>query len=166
MGARAPVTMDAPAPLTTVEKAASLVEVDLFRDVPSELLSELAARMEEEWHQPGDVLLEPDSEADDVRLWVLLSGRVAVELGGQTLPALTRGDAFGLLASLGLPQQQTYTALEPCRTLSVAPEEYLDAIADSAAFAIANLRALGRRLQERERFRMADADQPDDGGIR
>ncbi len=156
--------MDAPAPLTTVEKAASLVEVDLFKDVPSELLSELAARMEEEWHQPGDVLLEPDSE--DVRLWVLVSGSVAVDLGGQTLPALTRGDAFGLLASLGLPQQSTYTAVEACRTLSVAPEEYLDAIADSAAFAIANLRALGRRLQKRERVRMAGADPPDDDGTR
>lgn len=164
MGARAPVTMDAPAQLTTVEKAAFLVEVDLFREVPSELLSELAARMDEEWHQPGDVLLEPDSE--DVRLWVLLSGSVAVEHGGQTLPALTRGDALGLLASLGLPQQETYTAVEACRTLSIAPDEYLDAIADSTAFAIANLRALGRRLQARARVITPEADPPAGDGTR
>lgn len=164
MGARAPVIMDTTAPLTTVEKAAFLIEVDLFRDVPSELLSELAGRMEEEWHQPGDVLLEPDSE--DVRLWVLLSGSVTAAHGDATLPALARGDAFGLLASLGLPQHETYTAADACRTLSVAPDEYLDAIADSTAFAIANLRALGRTLQSRERVRTPAADPPAGDGTR
>ena len=68
----------------------------------------------------------------------------------ERLPSLERGAAIGLLASLGLPQLETYTAEQPCRTLSVTPDEYLDAIADSTAFAIANLRALGRGLQARE----------------
>ena len=35
--------MDPQTPLTTVEKAAFLTEVDLFRDVPSDTLAELAA---------------------------------------------------------------------------------------------------------------------------
>jgi CRP-like cAMP-binding protein len=148
VGARAPVTMNDQTPLTTVEKAALLIEVDLFREVPSDSLAELAARMEEGWHAVGDVLLEPDSP--DVRLWVLLSGRIRVDRGDERLPSLERGAALGLLASLGLPQLETYTAEQPCRTLSVTPDEYLDAIADSTAFAIANLRALGRRLQARE----------------
>ena len=148
MGARAPVTMNEQTPLTTVEKAALLIEVDLFREVPSDSLAELAARMEEAWHAAGDVLLEPESP--DVRLWVLLSGRIRVDRGDERLPSLERGAAIGLLASLGLPQLETYTAEQPCRTLSVTPDEYLDAIADSTAFAIANLRALGRGLQARE----------------
>jgi CRP-like cAMP-binding protein len=148
VGARAPVTMNDQTPLTTVEKAALLIEVDLFREVPSDSLAELAARMEEGWHAVDDVLLEPDSP--DVRLWVLLSGRIRVDRGDERLPSLERGAALGLLASLGLPQLETYTAEQPCRTLSVTPDEYLDAIADSTAFAIANLRALGRRLQARE----------------
>ena len=148
MGARAPVTMNDQTPLTTVEKAALLIEVDLFHEVPSDSLAELAARMEEGWHAAGDVLLEPESP--DVRLWVLLSGRIRVDRGDERLPSLERGAALGLLASLGLPQLETYTAEQPCRTLSVTPDEYLDAIADSTAFAIANLRALGRRLQARD----------------
>ena len=148
MGARAPVSMNEQTPLTTVEKAALLIEVDLFREVPSDSLAELAARMEEAWHAAGDVLLEPESP--DVRLWVLLSGRIRVDRVDERLPSLERGAAIGLLASLGLPQLETYTAEQPCRTLSVTPDEYLDAIADSTAFAIANLRALGRGLQARE----------------
>ena len=140
--------MDAQTPLTTVEKAAFLTEVDLFREVPSDTLAELAARMEDGSHEPGEVLLEPDTP--DVRLWVVLSGRIRVARGEEALRDLGRGDAFGLLASLGLPQLETLTVAEPCRTLSVAPDEYLDAIADSTAFAIANLRALGRRVRARE----------------
>lgn len=141
--------MDAPHPLTTVEKAAFLIEVDLFRDVPSEALAELAGRMDEGTHAPGDVLLEPDTP--DVRLWVVLAGRMRQAQAGQPPSELGRADAFGLLASLGLPQEATVTALEQCRTLSIAPDEYLDVLADSAAFALANLRALGHRLRECER---------------
>ena len=153
--------MDAQTPLTTVEKATFLTEVDLFRDVPSDTLAELAARMEDGWHEPGDVLLEPDMP--DVRLWVVLSGRVRVAAGDEPRPDLGRGDAFGLLATLGLPQLETITVMEPCRTLSVAPDEYLDAIADSTAFAIANLRALGRRVRAREQ-RVTPAPPPPPAG--
>ena len=153
--------MDAQTPLTTVEKAAFLTEVDLFRDVPSDTLAELAARMEDGWHEPGDVLLEPDMP--DVRLWVVLSGRMRVTYRDEPRPDLGRGDAFGLLASLGLPQLETITVAEPCRTLSVAPDEYLDAIADSTAFAIANLRALGRRVRACEQ-RLTTPAPPPPGG--
>ena len=140
--------MDAPVLLTTVEKAAFLIEVDLFRDVPSEALAELAARMDEGTHAAGDVLLEPESA--DVRLWVVLEGRLRQTRVDQPPDELGRADAFGLLALLGLPQEATVTALEACRTLSIAPDEYLDVLADSAAFALANLRGLGRRLRECE----------------
>ena len=153
--------MEEQTPLTTVEKAALLIEVDLFREVPSDSLAELAARMEEGWHAPGDVLLEPDSP--DVRLWVLLAGRIRVTRGDEQLPSLERGAALGLLASLGLPQLETYTAEQPCRTLSVTPDEYLDAIADSTAFAIANLRALGRGLQARDAAPTRPAADPTGG---
>lgn len=139
------VTMDTPTPLTTVEKAALLIEVDLFQEVPSDALAELATRMEETSHAPGEVLLEPD--AADARLCVIVEGRVRVQRGDDAVADLSRGAAFGLLAALGLAHQDTVTAAEPCRLLSVAPEEYVDALADSSAFALANLRALGRRLQ-------------------
>ena len=156
--------MDPQTPLTTVEKAAFLTEVDLFRDVPSDSLAELAASMEEGSHEPGDVLLEPDMP--DVRLWVVLSGRLRVTCRDEPRPDFGRGDAFGLLATLGLQQLETVTVAEPCRTLSVAPDEYLDAIADSTAFAIANLRALGRRVRACEQRITMQVAQPPDVGTR
>ena len=131
------MTTDAPVPLTTVEKAALLLQVDLFHDVPSDALAELAARMEDATHAAGDVLLEPG--APDVRLWVVISGRVRVTRDTTVIADHGPGAAFGLLALLGVIDDEAVTALEPCRTLSVMPEDYLDALADSPAFALANL---------------------------
>lgn len=145
--------------MTTVEKAALLLEVDLFHDVPSDALAELAARMEEGTHEAGEVLLEPG--APDVRLWVLVSGRVRVSRDAEADVERGAGEAVGLLALLGVDDDEAVTAVEPCRTLSVTPEEYLDAIADSPAFALASLRALGRRLRAcegRDRRPVASAD--------
>jgi CRP-like cAMP-binding protein len=136
--------MDAASQMTTVEKAALLIEVDLFQEVPSDALAELAALMEDTAHEAGEILLEPG--APDARLSVIVDGRVQVRRGDDVVGDLTRGSAFGLLAALGLEHGETVTAETPCRVLSIAPDEYLDALADSTAFAIANLRALGRRL--------------------
>lgn len=134
--------------MTTVEKAAFLVEVDLFRDVPSDALAELASRVEEVAHVEGEVLV--DGEATEARLLVVLDGTIRVLREGQTVRDLGRGDAVGLLAVLGVPQEETVVAAGPCRTLAIPPEEYLDALADHPAFALSNLRALARRLQRAE----------------
>ena len=136
--------MDAQTPLTTVEKAALLTEVDLFREAPSDGLAELAARMEESWHAPGDVLLEPG--AADARLCVIIAGACRVTRGDDVIGEIGRGEAFGVLAALGLEHDETVTATAACRSLSIAPDDYLDVLADSPAFALSNLRALGRRL--------------------
>jgi len=134
--------------MTTVEKAAFLVEVDVFRDVPSDALAELATRVEEGTHDDGEVLI--DSDAAEARLLVVLEGAVRVSRAGQTVADLGRGDAVGLLAVLGVPQEERVVALGACRTLAIPPEDYLDALADHPAFALSNLRALGRRLQRAE----------------
>jgi CRP-like cAMP-binding protein len=135
--------------LTTVEKAALLIEVDLFQEVPSDVLAELAAQMEETAHEAGDVLNEPD--APDPRLYVVVDGDVRLARGSAVLGEQGRGSAFGLLAVLGVGSGETGTTLKPSRLLSIAPEDYLDALTGSTALAIANLRALGRRLQEVDR---------------
>lgn len=149
-------------PLTTVEKASLLIEVDLFQEVPSDVLAELAAQMEETTHETGDVLNEPDGA--DPRLYVVVDGDVRLARGEAVLGQRGRGTAFGLLAVLGVGLGETGTTVTPSRLLSIAPEDYLDALTGSTALAIANLRALGRRVQELDRqinvpaARFADVD--------
>ena len=136
------------APLTTVEKAAFLIGVDLFREVPSDALADLATRVEATSHEPGEVVLEPD--AADARLLVVIEGRLQVMRDGTHVCDLGSGDAVGLLAILGLPHRDTVVATQRCRCLAIAPDDYMDALADNPAFALSNLRALGRRLQQAE----------------
>lgn len=149
--------------MTTVEKAAFLVEVDLFRDVPSEALAELASRVEEVAHAEGEVLV--DGEATEARLLVLLDGTARVMREGHAVRDLGRHDAVGLLAVLGVAQDDTVVAVGPCRTLVIPPEEYLDALADHPAFALSNLRALGRRLQRAEAALSARPSQVPAAGV-
>jgi CRP-like cAMP-binding protein len=135
-------------PLTTVEKAALLIEVDLFQEVPSDALAELATLMDESSHEPGDVLHDP--EAPDARLSVVVDGQVRLHRGGTVTGEIGRGGAFGLMAVLGLGDGETATAVQACRVLSIASDDYVEALADSTALAVANLRALARRLHEQE----------------
>ena len=134
-------------PLTTVEKAALLIEVDLFQEVPSDALAELATLMDESSHEPGDVLHDP--QAPDARLSVVVDGRVRLARAGAVVGEIGRGGAFGLLAALGVGDGETATAVRACRILSIASEDYVEALADSTALAVANLRALARRLHDR-----------------
>jgi CRP-like cAMP-binding protein len=134
--------------LTTVEKAALLIEVDLFQEVPSDALAELATLMDESSHESGDVLHDPQSP--DARLSVVVDGQVRLQRAGTVIGEIGRGGAFGLLAALGVGDGETATAIQACRILSIASEDYVEALADSTALAVANLRALARRLYERE----------------
>jgi len=137
--------MDDREPLTTVEKAAILIDVDIFHEVPSDALAELAARMDDAWHAPDDVLVEPGGV--EARLSVVVSGVLKVVRGTRTVCEVRAGQTFGLLASIGLPHDDQVIAVSECRVLSVSSDDYLDALADSIAFALSSLRALGRRLQ-------------------
>lgn len=147
--------------LTTVEKATCLVEVDLFRDVPSEALAELAARVEEVTHADGELLL--DGDVVEARLLVLIEGTARVTRDGQCVRDLGPGAAIGLLAVLGVPHDEMVTAIGSCRSLVIPPDEYLDALADHPAFALSNLRALARRLQAVEAT--LSARRPATGGV-
>ena len=135
-------------PLTTVEKAALLIDVDLFQEVPSDALAELATLMDESSHEPGDVLHDP--QAPDARLSVVVDGRVRLARAGAVVGEIGRGGAFGLLAALGVGDGETATAVQACRNLAIASEDYVEALADSTALAVANLRALARRLHDRD----------------
>jgi CRP-like cAMP-binding protein len=135
-------------PLTTVEKAALLIEVDLFQEVPSDALAELATLMDESSHEPGDVLHDP--QAPDARLSVVVDGQVRLQRPDAVAQDIGRGGAFGLLAALGVSDGETATAVKACRILSIASDDYVEALADSTALALANLRALARRLHERD----------------
>jgi CRP-like cAMP-binding protein len=136
--------------------------VDLFQEVPSDALAELATLMDESSHESGDVLHDPQSP--DARLSVVVDGQVRLQRAGTVIAEIGRGGAFGLLAALGVGDGETATAVQACRILSIASEDYVEALADSTALAVANLRALARRLREHEQSVSGPAAGRADGG--
>ncbi len=79
--------------LTTVEKVLHLRACSLFRDVQSDLLSEVAAFTDES-HVPGGSTLYAAGDPADT-LYLVVEGRVDVVHDGVPIARLGAGEAFG-----------------------------------------------------------------------
>lgn len=90
-----------------------LSRIDMFRQLPAELLEELAGEFRSAKAEPGEVLVRQGDPGD--QLFVVDEGSldVTAELNGRTVPLgrLTRGDVFGEFALIsGKPRTATVTA--------------------------------------------------------
>jgi CRP-like cAMP-binding protein len=95
-----------------------LARVGLFSELPGEVLSKLAARMQREEVAAGTVLINEGEPGD--RFFVLLSGLAGVSqssLGYRNV--LRAGQYFGEVAlTMNVPRTATVTAMTPCTVAS------------------------------------------------
>jgi len=91
-----------------------LARVGLFAELPGEILSKLAQRMERKEVASGTVVVREGEPGD--RFFVLLSGLAAVsqdQRGGRGV--LRAGEFFGEVAlTMNVPRTATVTAMTPC----------------------------------------------------
>ena len=91
-----------------------LARVGLFAELPGELLTKLAERMQREEVGAGTVMINEGEPGD--RFFVLLSGVAGVSqsaLGYRNV--LRAGDYFGEVAlTMNVPRTATVTAMTPC----------------------------------------------------
>jgi hypothetical protein len=84
--------------LSTLEKVIFLKSVNLFKDTPDEILTQLATLLEEVEFPAGITIFEKDSPGDC--MYIIVTGQVAVQDGGHLLNDLSQGDVFGEMALL------------------------------------------------------------------
>lgn len=91
-----------------------LARIGLFAELPGEVLSKLATRMQREEVASGSVLINEGVPGD--RFFVLLSGIAGVSqssLGHRSV--LRAGEFFGEVAlTMNVPRTATITAMTPC----------------------------------------------------
>ena len=103
-----------------------LTSVDLFRDVPAEYLTDLAAAASERALWRGDVLFAEGVEPD--ALYIVISGRIAIANksidGRESVVALMEdGDLFGEMGLFdGLGRSAEARALEPSKVAEIPYE--------------------------------------------
>ncbi len=128
--------------------------IPLFAALPVPTVERLAARLEPRGAEPGEVIIRQGDR--DCDLYVIRSGRVAVELNGRPVATLEAGDVFGEIAPLrGIPRTATVRAVDATDLYALDGDVFcaavsghttsLDHAADLADTRIAELRRFGGR---------------------
>lgn len=132
--------------LTTIERVLLLRRVDVFREVPTEKLAELAAVAEEIDRLKGDIVFREGEPADS--LWLLIHGRVHLTADGQPVGDTGPKEALGTWALFDdEPRVATATVVEDARFLRIRRTRFQDLLADHAEITHAVLRTLVRRFR-------------------
>jgi CRP-like cAMP-binding protein len=131
--------------LNVVQRTLLLLDVSPFEALSSEELGALATTMTEMRFDAGETIFtDVDPEG---RLYVVVDGAVEISRGGIVIQRVTRGQAFGIFGLLGVAADATVRATEPSHLLVLAREDFIEAISDNPAFAVACLRGLALLLK-------------------
>jgi CRP-like cAMP-binding protein len=132
--------------LTVVQRALFLMELPQFREMGSEEVASLAAKMVEMRFEPGESLHGGGSQGD--KLFVLLDGEVEHERNGVIVRAATRGMAVGLFGLMGIDEPGDVVARTAVHAIALYRDDFIDAVSDHPAFALGMIRALAHTIQE------------------
>lgn len=133
--------------LTLLEKTAFLKSVDMFSNIPTEALAQLAARGKEHHFDPGQVVFQ-EGEANR-GAFLVVEGLVEMRKGRALESVRGSGQGFAELAlEAGEPHSLTAIALEHTHALNISNEDFIDAMLDYPEVAVAMVRGLAHRISE------------------
>ena len=132
--------------LTTIEKVITLQEVDVFEQLTTENLAQLASIAEEIEFPPNSVIYSEGGVADS--MYLVLEGRVRLHQGPQEVMTAGEKDTFGTWALFeDEPRVVTATTLEQSRLLRIDKEDFIDLLADNVQITQGILKALVQRVR-------------------
>lgn len=124
-----------------------LRQVDLFRELPTSALANLAGIAQEVTVYAGDSLFEEGDIGES--LYLVCSGRLEITVRGRPVAVLERNACVGEMALIsGLSRSATAVALEEGKLLRVGSDDFMNLLSTKPEIALALLRTLARRLRE------------------
>ena len=133
--------------LTLIEKTAFLKSTEMFANIPTEVVAQLAARGRELHYRSGEVIFrEGDGNSG---AFMVVEGLVEIRKGRALEGVRGSGLGFGELA-LGEGEAHTFTAVasEDTHLLNVSNEVFFDTMLDYPEVGVGMVKALGKRLGE------------------
>ena len=126
--------------------AAILGKVPLFSELPDEVLNEIARLAEIEQTPKDNVVFEKGDLG--TKLYAILSGRVRVHDGQQTLATLGQGEIFGEMAAIDThPRSASVTIEQDALLLCLEQEQLLELMNRQPEVSLGVMRALSRRFR-------------------
>jgi CRP-like cAMP-binding protein len=134
--------------LSTIEKVILLKDVDLFSEMPDELLAEVASLLTEVELAAGQMVFAKGDNGDS--LYVIVDGEVRVFDGAHTINHLGEGEVFGEMALLDTePRMASVVAVSDTLMLRLEQEPFFDLMETRSEVARGVIRVLSARLRGR-----------------
>jgi CRP-like cAMP-binding protein len=135
--------------MLTIEKVLTLKAARMFQEASEDVLSEVAAILEEVEIGLGEVVFAKGEAGDS--MYIIADGRMRVSDGERTVDELGEGEVFGELALLDPePRLFTVAALEDGRLLRLDREAFLELMAGDIEIVRGVLHVLCERLRQAE----------------
>jgi CRP-like cAMP-binding protein/HEAT repeat protein len=132
-----------------------LRQVDLFRDLSTPAMANLAGIAQEVVVYEGDTLFEEGDEGES--LYLVCSGRIGIRVGERQVAELGRNACLGEMALIsGLPRSASAEALSEGRLLRIGSEDFSSLLVNEPEIALALLQTLAHRLRSASRARRED----------
>jgi len=134
-------------PLTTVERAIALREVNAFRGVPMEQLAHVAAVARDEWFPAKSLLFQEGDPPGS--LYVILQGKVGLERKGASIGEAGANEPLGTWSLFDdYPRRATARVVEDARVLILDRDDFYDVLTDHVEVTRSLVQELVRRVME------------------
>ncbi len=132
--------------LTRVERVLALKNVELFHDIPGEVLADIASLLEEEIFEKGQYIVNEGDLGKE--LFIIIKGEVEVISGGSRIDIMKAGASFGEMALLdSQPRSADVVALEDVMVLKMERDDFHEILKQRDEVAIGVIKVLNRRIR-------------------
>ena len=133
--------------LTRVERLLALKNIELFHDIPGEVLADIAALLEEETFEKGQYIVNEGDLGKE--LFMIVKGEVEVVVGGNVVAVMKEGAGFGEMALIdSQPRSADIIARNDVLVLKMESDDFLEILKQRDEVALGVIRVLTGRIRE------------------
>lgn len=133
--------------LTRVERVLALKNVELFHDIPGEVLADIASLLEEENYDKGQYIVNEGDMGKE--LFVVIKGEVEVVAGGNVVAVIKAGGSFGEMALIdSQPRSADIIAIDDVLVLKMESDDFLEILKQRDEVALGVIKVLNARIRD------------------
>ncbi len=133
--------------LTRVERVLALKNIELFHDIPGEVLADIAALLEEETFEKGQYIVNEGDLGKE--LFMIVKGEVEVVVGGNVVAVMKEGAGFGEMALIdSQPRSADIIARNDVLVLKMESDDFLEILKQRDEVALGVIRVLTGRIRD------------------
>jgi len=133
--------------LTTVEKVFILKKVEIFKNIPGEVLSDIAFLMEEILFEEDEYIVTEGELGKD--LYLIIDGSGDVVFNGRKIGEKHKGDIIGEMSIIdSAPRSASIIATSDVKLLIIGKDDFQQLLKQREEIALGLIKTLSNRIRE------------------